>query len=230
MIIHKINFPIYGIIILLSVIIGCIYIYLNLKKEGINKKYILYYFLMFIPFAFVMGKIYTMIVNINKGIDICHAGLSAYGGLLGVVIASIIYEYIIPSDKKFIKYTVLSLPLIYGCTKIACSIVGCCHGIPYTGPLAVNYIDVLDQLVFPVQMLEVILDLILFLVLNKLKKKKNIIYTSLISVTVIKFLTDFLRFDHTKVIITPNQIFSIGLIIVVIIIYIVKTKDIRHKN
>lgn len=221
MIIHKINFPFYGLIIVLSVLIGLLYIYKNLRKEGIEKKYIFYYALLFIPFAFICGKLYTVIVNFNTGVNLLTAGLSAYGGLFGVVIASIIFEYIKPSNKVFIKYTVLSLPLIYGLTKIACSIVGCCHGIPYNGPLTVNYIDVQNEFLFPVQMLEVILNLILFLILNKLRDKNNIEYITLISVSIIKFLTDFLRYDHVNTMITPNQVFSIIIVVITIIVFIV---------
>ena len=228
MIIHRINFPFYGLIIVLSVLIGLLYIYKNLRKEGIEKKYIFYYALLFIPFAFICGKIYTMLVNFDQGINLLTAGLSAYGGLFGVVIASIIYEYIFPSNKKFIKYTILSLPLIYGLTKIACSIVGCCHGIPYQGLFAVKYVDVLDEFLFPVQMLEVILNLILFFIVNKLKDKKNITFIILISVSIIKFLTDFLRYDHINTMITPNQVFSIFIIVVTIVVLIIyRKKDIK---
>lgn len=224
MVVHKINFPIYGIIVVLSVLIGCIYIYKNLRKEGIDKNLLLYYFFMFAAFAFICGKIYTILVNINEGIDLLHAGLSAYGGLLGVVLASIIYEYIFPCNKKIIKYSILSLPLIYGLSKIACTIVGCCHGIPYTGPFSVKYIDVLDEFVFPVQLLEVILNLVLFFIFNKFKDKKNIIYINLLVVSIVKFLTDFLRYDHIHTFITANQIFSIILIFIVIIIYVKNNK------
>jgi prolipoprotein diacylglyceryltransferase len=231
MIIHKINFPFYGLIIALSVFIGLLYIYKNLRREGIEKKYIFYYALLFIPFAFIGGKLYTLLVNFDQGANLLTVGLSAYGGLFGVIIASIIYEYIKPSDKKFIKYTVLSLPLIYGLTKIACSIVGCCHGIPYSGPFNVNYIDVQNEFLFPVQILEVILNLLLFYVVNKHKDVKYIIPITLISVSVIKFLTDFLRYEHIDKMITANQIFSIYIVIVTIMVMIIlnikKRKNIR---
>ena len=35
----------------------------------------------------------------------------------------------------------VTLPLIYGLAKIACFIVGCCHGIPYDGLFSVTYAD-----------------------------------------------------------------------------------------
>ena len=57
------------------------------------------------------GKIYTVFAYGED--NILTAGLSAYGGLIGVVIASIIFEKILSTDGKIIKYTILSLPLVY---------------------------------------------------------------------------------------------------------------------
>ena len=224
MVIHKLKFSLYGLIIVLSVFIGIIYIYKNLRKEGIDKKNIYYFILLFIPFAFIGGKLYTLFTNLGKDINLLNAGLSAYGGLFGVVVASIIYEQIVPSNKKFIKYTILSLPLIYGLTKIACSTVGCCYGIPYEGIFKVKYIDVIDQFLFPVQMLEVLVNILLFMIVNKLKDINNISYITLICVSLVKFLTDFLRYDHIHTIITANQIFSIIIIVVTIIVFIINKK------
>jgi prolipoprotein diacylglyceryltransferase len=70
-------------------------------------------------------------------------------------------------------------------------------------------------------MLEVILNLILFLILNKLRDKNNIEYITLISVSIIKFLTDFLRYDHVNTMITPNQVFSIIIVVITVIVFIV---------
>ena len=46
MIINKFKIPFYGIIIVLSIIIGMIYIYKNVKKEGVKDKNVLLFFLM----------------------------------------------------------------------------------------------------------------------------------------------------------------------------------------
>ena len=222
MVIPKIHFPLYGIIILLSILTGMIYIYYNLKKEGEKDKQILLYFLMYIAFAFVFGKIYTILAY-GKG-NILTAGLSAYGGLIGVVIASIIFEKILPTKGKIIKYTILSLPLVYGLSKIACSVVGCCGGIPYTGIFKIKYLNTLGIWQFPIQMLEVIVSLLIFVICQKLSKNKNISYIVLILVSLSKFGLDFLRYEHIDILITKNQIFSIILFVVTITILIINKK------
>ena len=222
MIIHRINFPFYGIIIVLSVIIGMLYIYCNLKKDGYKNKQILLYFIMYIAFAFICGKMYTVLAYREN--DILSAGLSAYGGLIGVVIGSIIFEKILPTDGKIIKYTILSLPLVYGLTKIACFIVGCCGGIPYEGIFKIKYVDVLNIWQFPIQLTEVIVFILIFIFCQIFNKNKNINYIVLVLVSIFKFLLDYLRYEHINIFITANQVFSIILLLVTIIVYIVYKK------
>lgn len=194
----------------------------NLKKDGYKNKQLLLFFAMYSMFAIVFGKMYTVLMY-GRG-NIITAGLSSYGGLFGVVIASIIFERIISTDKSVIKYTILSLPLTYGLTKIACSIVGCCSGIPYEGIFKVKYLGEMNIWQFPVQMAEVIVFIILFIILLRFKDKKYINYITLFLVCLFKFLLDFLRYDHVKEIITRNQIFSIVVIVTVIVLFIIEYK------
>ena len=230
MIIHRVVGPYYGLSIVIAILIGLIYIYRNLRREKVDKKNILYLILMMVPFIFTFGKIYTVATHITEENNILTVGISSYGGLIGAILASIVFEYIVPSKWKYLKYTILSLPLIYGLSKIACTIVGCCYGIPYNGLFRVNYIDIHDEFVFPVQALEVLSNVLLFLILNRFKDNNNITYITMISAATLKFSTDFLRHDHVNTMITSNQIFSIILVVITIVIYIRNNKSIRHKN
>lgn len=221
MVFDKINFPIYGIIILISVVIGMLYVFISLRKENYKDKNIFLYFLMYIAFSIVLGKMFTIITDPNTN-NFLTAGLSSYGGLVGVILAAIIFEKILPTDNKIIKYSIISLPLIYGLTKIACFIVGCCYGIPYNGIFSITYTHGLNQPLFPVQITETIVFLIIFIICHKLRNNKNIIYIVIILVSIFKFLLDFLRYDHVTKLITVNQIFSIILLIGTVIILIYK--------
>ncbi len=200
------------------------YIYFNLKREGYQNKQIFLYFIMYIAFAFICGKMYTVLAYGKS--NLINAGLSAYGGLMGVVIAAIIFEKILPTDGKIIKYTILSLPLVYGLTKIACFLAGCCGGIPYEGIFKVKYPNVLNIWQFPVQLVEVIIFLVIFIICQRLKKKKNTNYIVLILVSIFKFLLDFLRYDHISILITANQVFSIILFISTVITFMLRKKKI----
>ena len=151
----------FSIIIVFSVVIGILYIYYNLRKEGQKNKQILLYFLMYIVFAFVCGKMYTVLVYGEN--NILTAGLSAYGGLVGVIIASIIFDEILSTNRNVIKYTILSLPLFYGISKIACFIAGCCGGILYNGIFKIKYIDYLNVWQFPIQIVEAMIFILIIL-------------------------------------------------------------------
>ena len=218
MIIPKLKISLYAIIIVLSIIIGMIYVYKSIRKEGVKEKEVLLYFIMYISFALVFGKLYTMFTS--KGVNIITAGLSSYGGLIGVVIASIIFEMMLPLKGVVKKYSILSLPLVYGLSKIACFISGCCSGIPYEGLFKVKYPHMLNIWQFPIQIVETIVCLLLFFICSKYKNNKNINYIVLIFVSIIKFSLDFLRYDHVKISITSNQIFSIILLVATIIVYL----------
>lgn len=215
----------YGFIIVLSVLIGMLYIYQNLKKEKIQKSSIGLYFILYIAFAFIGGKLFTYLTN-PKDTTILTAGLSAYGGLIGTIASSIIFEKIQPSKGMIIKYTVLALPLIYSLSKIACFLSGCCYGIPYNGPFSITYTNGLNIPLFPIQLVETICFGFLFLLIHKMKKKPNIEYFTIIGVSILKFSLDFLRYDHIHILITVNQIFSIILLIVTII-YMVYKKNLK---
>ena len=220
MIISKQTFPFYGIILLISIIISLFYIYRMLKKENIKDKNIYLYILLYGLFAITFGKFYTMITS--NEYNILKAGLSSYGGLIGVILASIIFEFIVPTNKKIIKYTIISLPLTYGIGKIACFIAGCCYGIPYNGLFNVIYKDGLNIPLFPIQITEAIVFIIIFIICNKLRNNKNIIYITIFISTIAKFSLDFLRYEHINKLITANQIFSIVIIIVLLIMVIIK--------
>lgn len=220
MVISKQTFPFYGIILLISIIISLFYIYRMLKKENIKDKNIYLYILLYGLFAIVFGKFYTMITS--NEYNILKAGLSSYGGLIGVILASIIFEFIVPTNKKIIKYTIISLPLTYGIGKIACFIAGCCYGIPYNGIFNVVYKDGLNIPLFPIQITETIVFIIIFIICNKLRNNKNIIYITIFISTIAKFLLDFLRYEHINKLITTNQIFSIIVIIAIIVLLIIK--------
>lgn len=220
--IKMVRLPLYGFIVVLAVLIGALFIYINLKDEIKKNKQILLFYIMYIAFSFIFGKIYTSLIYNET--SFITAGLSAYGGLFGVIVAALIFEKIIPLDGKIIKYSVLSLPLVYSITKIACFIGGCCSGIEYTGFFNVIYPFEMNIKQFPIQLVETIVFFVIFLVGCKLEKNKNknVNHITLILVAIFKFLLDYFRYEHIDTIISRNQIFSIVLLFTLIGLMLLK--------
>lgn len=222
--IPKINFPIYMIIILLSIFIGMIYVFNSLKKiSKVDNLYL--YFILDMMLTLFMGIMVSIILS--GSFDFSSIGLSSYGGVVGVILSSLIFEKIIPYDGNLIKFSIISLPLIYGLSKIACFISGCCYGIPYDGLLFVRYNELN---VFPVQFLETIVFIIIFIICNRFKNNKNIIWYTIFTSAFFKFLLDYLRYDHINKLITVNQVISIVLMILSVIVIIYKKSIYNEKK
>lgn len=218
MTIYRTNIPIYEILIYFSIIIGAIYIYISVDKSGIPKKKLVFFFFLFFFNSIFLAKLYSFFEQ--SGGNIITIGLTGYGGLIGAIAASLLYFFIY-KDKRFIKYTIISLPLIYGFAKLACFFNGCCYGIPYNGPFSVKYPSIMNKSLFPIQLVETICFIILFNICNFINKHKNIIYITLILTFILKFLLDFFRYSHIYKFLSNNQIVSIILCFITIIIYFI---------
>jgi len=215
MIINKIEFPIYMSALLLALIASSLNIYLELKNKT-RKEYILYFLILFLSYC-LFGGIYLS-YTVNGKLE-----LFSYTAAFTSLIAGITFEKIIPNkDRMYLKSLIISLPLAYSIAKIGCFLAGCCYGIPYNDIFSVTYTNGLNISLFPIQLLESLLFFILFIFLKKIKSKKHIVEISIICTCTLKYLTDFLRYEHINKIITRNQILSLLFILVVIIYSIYK--------
>ena len=224
MVINKIDFPIYKTMIALAVILGALYIFISLKNKKQLDKSIIIFFVLYFILAIFTGKLYTYIAEFDKFDSFMGASLSAYGGLIGTIIGALIYELIFPKKGLVIKYTILALPLVYAFTKVGCFFNGCCYGIPYDGIFNITYPHVMNVSLFPIQFVEIIAFLILFLICNYYHEKDNIAYITLYVIAILKFLVEFLRYQETSMFMNPNQIFSIILLFSTIFIHLYNNK------
>ena len=227
MVINHIDFPLYTIIMLSSVLLGALYVFISLKNKKALDKSIILYFVLYFVFAILVGKLYTFIFYFNE-VSYAKAGLAAYGGLVGTLLASIIYEALYPKKGLVIKYTIISLPLVYGFGKIACFFNGCCYGIPYNGIFSVTYPHETNEALFPIQLLEVFVFIALFEIANLKQNKKDINYIVLGAIAILKFFIEFLRYAHMNQVLTPNQIFSVILLFITTIVYLYKNKKVNQ--
>ena len=220
MVINKINFPIYGILIILSLTIGMIFNYIYLRKNKIQKEKIILFTFMLIVYGIFGGIFLNAIVNK----EINQIGLSSYGGAIGILSATIIFEKMNSSNGIFVKSAILSLPLIYSISKLACFFAGCCYGMPYNSIFSVTYTEGLNIPLFPIQLLETIIFFGVFVFCVIYRKNKNLIEITLILSAIAKFLLDFLRYSHIGQILSVNQVISIGFIVIGVVLYRRKIK------
>lgn len=221
--------PLYGIIILISIICGVIEICSNLKKLDKEKKIIL---AVYVFSSSIFGaKYFSLILNykkIGEDFNFLKSGLSSYGALLGILIIIFVYAKQYKQDyKKILNATLPAIPLMYSIGKIGCFLTGCCHGIEYEGIFSVvyNYSLVAPKGVslFPIQLLETIVFFIIYILIKN--KKNNKLQMCFILCGFAKFILDYLRISHSGVLLSTNQIISIIFIIIGFILIFIKQEN-----
>lgn len=141
------------------------------------------------------------------------SGMVFYGGLFGALLAIVWFCRVHHLyTRSELNCAVTVFPLFHAFGRIGCALTGCCYGIEYHGPLAMQFEqwqivpgrtdDLVDFTRFPVQLLEAFLNAALFIALlifyKKTKDKYSITCVYLISYGIIRFFDEFLRGDAIR--------------------------------
>ncbi len=219
MVIGEFKISLYGKFIVLALIFNMIFNYWYLRKEKISKQLIWLSILMVSIFCIVGAKIMTLLTTNVTSLTLFNAGLSSYGGAIGIIAGSFIFSKL-SNEVKVIKSNILSLPLMYSIAKLGCFFSGCCYGIPYNGLFSVTYLNGLNIPLFPIQLVETITFLVVFIL--GIKKYRNNIEVLIILCAIFKFVLDYFRYSHLKQILSINQIISLLIIFICLILLIVR--------
>lgn len=222
------QFNLYGFFILFSLFIYFINVYILSRKYKIQLLDFIFSLLYEFVFIIIGAISLTFFENLIKSHSIV-LGLSSAGGAIGAIIGILFYCIIYQKGiKNFLTIYILPLPLAYGIAKIGCFLVGCCYGIYYNefGHIVYHYSLSAPNSVplFPVQLLEVIFNIIIYIFLivkfYKNKKQSLLIADCFILTGLCKFLTDFLRFSHNNIILSLNQYICLFFILMGFALYI----------
>ena len=155
---------------------------------------------------------------------IMSSGFVFYGGLIGGLLCFLFagkFHHI--NSKLYITHLIFLIPWIHGFGRIGCFLAGCCYGIPYDGPFAVQFpegsLAPSDTTLFPVQLVEAICLLILAIVLAVLDLKKSyphIIAIYFIVYGILRFLLEYVRYDAVRghlLALSTSQWISLGFVV-----------------
>lgn len=211
----------YFICFLSSFIIAYVYVEVGVYRGGVQKSYIVYSMLLNTICILYFGCAFTMVTQWLEYGEIASVGFSSLGGMMGMLLGVWIFTRIVKDHKEDILRTyVMSLGLMYGISKLGCFFAGCCHGIAYHGVGYVFYVKgaEISEKMFPIQLIESISFLFLFLLVNKWKRKmeSNIVFICLIAYAALKFVLDFLRYYPERRLFSINQWVCLFVIVFVI--------------
>ena len=239
------NIPSYGIMMALAYCSGLYYCHKQQSRLGIKKDK--FYDLIFwiIIGALVGGKLFYIWFNFDSFsaatlIEKIRYGFVFYGGFLGGLTAGVLWlkkhkRPILPAMDFF----AVPLALGHAIGRIGCFLAGCCYGkvahnflgVKYTDPHSLVPPHLHNVSLYPVQLMESVLVLILFFVLShyyKERHKKGVIFAGyLLGYGIIRFTLEFFRFDDRGAGIlglSPSQIIAVILIIASVFLFTRKGK------
>ena len=219
-IIHFLGYEIatYGLLISIGLCLGILVsLYLG-KKRGYSLEDIFFTYLYGIIGLVVGGKLFYLLINFsslweNRNVifsdpkvimNILSGGFVFYGGLIGGFAFAYLYsKQFKVSFNALLEVIVPSIPLIHAVGRLGCFSAGCCYGIHYEGPFSVIFhhspIAPLGISLFPIQLFESFLNLMIFIVLftfaKKLKSAHFLAGLYLILYSISRFHLEYLRGD-----------------------------------
>ena len=197
-------------------------------------------------FGYITG-IYRCI-GMNQNItqkSILDTGIVFYGGLFGLLGT---YTVCLKSkhcdlDIQVLDILAVCIPLFHSIARIGCFLSGCCYGKIYNGAMAVRYITTIEHsrdvnLRFPVQIVEAVVEGLIFLYLLTLLKdnewgKKKILFRYLALYSLTRFFLEFLRGDFRRGIIygvSFSQSISVLIWVVLVVNVLSKKKRFQRKK
>lgn len=217
----RLSLPVYGLLAVFAAVFCVILLACTSLRRGIPREDIIYGAFYGIIGAIIGAKglyLLTLFPGIFRHWQAVAAapsvlltafsgGFVFYGGLIGGILG--IRRYCRRYHLEFLSMTDtfgVVLPLGHSIGRIGCFFAGCCYGLPYEGPLAVVFpagsYGMSGVSLFPLQLTEAFLDLLLFLFLLMLSRSHRpsgfLSGCYLCGYTVFRFVLEFFRGDGLR--------------------------------
>lgn len=247
--------PSYGLMMALAFIAAIVLCYYRAKKAGLDVDKILnlaiiaiitgmvgaYLLYIFVTYSFseIIGSIKDGSFYVFKS-----GGLVFYGGFILAAVCCI--GYVLVKKLSLAEYAtaiIPSIPLAHAIGRVGCFMAGCCYGrvcdtvvsVIYTNPIGGAPVGVP---VFPVQLLEAVLNLIIFAILLVYTRKKaksfSSVFLYLLCYSIVRFTVEYFRADEIRGIflgLSTSQWISIALFVIGIVGFILTRRyDKKHAN
>jgi len=173
--------------------------------------------------------------NFMIGLQQVFGGSVFYGGLIGAMISAGIYAKVANLSSDYFDIGACMIPLFHTFGRVGCFLSGCCYGVESKIGFVYHYSP--DSVAngvrrFPIQLVEALFNLILFIVifylLRKSKMKGKLFLLYLLFYSIIRFTLEFFRGDVIRGhlwIFSTSQWISILIFIPAVLLLILKFRQ-----
>lgn len=242
--------PTYGILgfvgIVVAICFGVFYFskFYDIKKEDI------FYAAMFAMIGIGIGAkllyIITILPDLIQNFNtldwknviprLLQGGFVFYGGLIGGVIGLYVYSKSFNiSFKKLCLILIPVVPIFHSIGRIGCLLAGCCYGMEYNGFGSITFYNTelapIGVPLFPMQVVESICNLIIFIIILLTYKKFKGTYKTIalyaVLYSTVRFILEFFRGDAVRgiIILSTSQWISIVLFAIGIGLFVYSSKN-----
>ena len=231
--------PMYDLMIVIGVFLMLIYVIIRFeKRDGFTKEQtnrLVVLIIISLLFAILFSYLFDGIFHSIKEGELTFGSLNFLSGLIGgfitfYVLMKYFYKHENKDLRKIANTVITGVVLAHVFGRIGCFFAGCCFGIPTESFLGVlfpsGHAHVLypDTFVLPTQLFEAGFLLLLFVLLNNVKKfKKFEVETYLIGYGLWRIAIEFIRGDERGVLLplftttynifpTPAQLISLVMV------------------
>lgn len=228
------KFPMYAICMVIGILLSSYIACRRAKKSGKDENSLI----VIVTCAVVLGLIGAKLLYMFVTHGFVHSlrqlaagnlsllaenGLVFYGGLIGGIAGAFLGAWI--AREKISSYFDAAVPCIalgHAFGRLGCFFAGCCYGMPCEGPLCVSFPAAgIPYATFPVQLLEMAINLGIFAFLShytgKANRRYNTLALYLVIYAVVRFILEFFRGDLIRGFsggLSTSQWISIGLFVI----------------
>lgn len=230
--------PMYGVCMAVGILVSAYIAYIRTKRAGGDVNSLIVIGACGVGCGLVGAKLLYVIVSYGLGNAfndmaagdfsfLSTSGQVFYGGLIGGVLGAILGTWLTHDDPAiYCDVIVPCIPLGHAFGRLGCFFAGCCYGMPYEGFGSLSFPAVgVDHQTFPVQLLEMTINIGIFVYLmiasGKPHKRWHMLYHYLLMYAVTRFTLEFMRGDAVRgaaVGLSTSQWISVGLFVVSVLL------------
>lgn len=198
----------YGIIIAVAILVALTLCMRQSKKFNIKEEDLLDMFLIALPAAIVFARIFFVVFTLDNYKDdfwgifkIWEGGLAIYGALIGAILSVYIYAKVKKIDMlELCDFACVYLPLAQAIGRWGNFTNQELYGTPTDLPWGMTGSRIGDIPVHPTFLYESVLNIIVFIILLRLRKNKkvrgSVLAVYLMLYSFVRFMMEFLRTDE----------------------------------